>query len=127
MGYTIRRWMSSGGMLFDDSRTTKAAEDAVEEARRLAGIFSSVVNDDFERKVMMMDPGEVVKFRKPSIKLTINVRRTKKMKFGELKRVINRHAGRHDSIAVSIASEVTRSLRRNLRFWIISMTMRLTG
>ena len=24
------------------------------------------------------------------------------MKFGELKRVINRHAGRHDSIAVSI-------------------------
>jgi len=78
LGYTIRRWMSSGGMLFDDSRTTKAAEDAVEEARRLAGIFSSVINDDFVRKVMMMDPGEVVKLRKPSIKLTIHVRRTKK-------------------------------------------------
>ena len=78
MGYTIRRLISANGMLIDDSTRTKSAEDAVEAARRLAGIFESVINDDFERKVMMMDPGEVVKLRKPSIKLTIHVRRTKK-------------------------------------------------
>ena len=30
MSYTIRRWMSSGGMLFDDSAKAKDAEEAIE-------------------------------------------------------------------------------------------------
>ena len=39
MGHLIRRWISADGMLIDDSTRTKSVEDAVEAARRLAGIF----------------------------------------------------------------------------------------
>ena len=76
--YTIRRWISASGILFDDSIKTKSADDAVKSAKRLAGIFKCVVDDSFEKKVMIMEPGEVAKLKKPSIKLTIHVKRTKK-------------------------------------------------
>ena len=60
MSYTIRRWMSSGGMLFDDSTKAKDAEEAIEQAKRLAGIFRPLINDDIRQKIQELAPGDVL-------------------------------------------------------------------
>lgn len=78
MSYTIRRWMSSGGMLFDDSAKAKDAEEAIEQAKRMAGIFRPLINDDIRQKIQELAPGDVLSIRKPSLYFSLRVRRTKR-------------------------------------------------
>lgn len=76
MSYTIRRWMSLGDMLIDDSAKAKTADEAVEKARKLAGICSSLINDDICQKIRKLEAGETLKVKRPSLKFTLHVRRT---------------------------------------------------
>lgn len=76
MSYTIRRWMSLGDMLIDDSAKAKTADEAVEKARKLAGICSSLINDDICQKIRELEAGETLKVKRPSLKFTLHVRRT---------------------------------------------------
>lgn len=78
MAYTIRRWLSSSGILFDDSKTVKTAEDAIKTAQSLAGIMASVITDDIKDRIRAMEPGEVIKIKKSSLKLTLRVKRLTK-------------------------------------------------
>ena len=83
MGYTIRRWMSvSGwmsvpGMLFDDTRKVKTAEEAVKAAENLAGICRSLISDDVKNHIRELEPGERYWLKKKSLGFTMTVRRTK--------------------------------------------------
>lgn len=77
MSYTIRRWISSGGMLFDDSAKAKTADEAVLKARKLAGIFRGLVTEEVEKSVCNLEPGEVLSIRRPSLKFSMRIRRNK--------------------------------------------------
>lgn len=77
MGYTIRRWLSSSGMLFDDSESVKTADDAIQTAKKLSGICKSFINEDVEARIRSMEPGEKIIIRKPSLKFTIHIKRRK--------------------------------------------------
>ena len=76
MSYTIRRWISSGGMLFDDSDKAKTADEAILKARKLAGICRTLINDDICQKIRELGVGETLKVKRPSLKFTLHVRRT---------------------------------------------------
>ena len=76
MSYTIRRWMTIPGMSFDDSVKAKTADEAIEKARKLAGICSSLINDDICQKIRELEVGETLKIKRPSLKFTLHVRRT---------------------------------------------------
>lgn len=75
MSYTVRRWLSSGGMLFDDSRKAKTAEEAIGAAKDLSGIFKSIISVDTEEKIRTLEPGGKIRIRKPYLKCTICIRR----------------------------------------------------
>jgi hypothetical protein len=68
--------MSLGDMLIDDSAKAKTADEAVEKARKLAGICSSLINDDICQKIRELEAGETLKVKRPSLKFTLHVRRT---------------------------------------------------
>ena len=76
MGYTIRRWMTIPGMLFDDSVKAKTADEAIEKARKLAGICRALINDDICQKISELKAGETLRVKRPSLKFTLHVRRT---------------------------------------------------
>lgn len=76
MSYTIRRWMSCGEMLIDDSAKAKTADEAIEKARKLAGICRALINDDICQKIRELEVGETLKVKRPSLKFTLHVRRT---------------------------------------------------
>lgn len=76
--YTIRRWLYSGGMLFDDSKTVKTADEAILTAKKLSGICRSFITDDVSDRIRSMDLGDMIKIRKPSLKFTIHIKRTKR-------------------------------------------------
>ena len=78
MPYTIRRWMSSGGMLFDDSMRVKSSDEAVAAAMKLAGICRSLINDDIQRSIQNLKEGETMKIKRSSLKFTMKIRRTKR-------------------------------------------------
>ena len=77
MAYTIRRWITISGMLCDQSRTAKTAADAIKASKMLCGIFQSVITDDIETKIKMLEPGEVLKIKKSAVKLTLRIKRLK--------------------------------------------------
>jgi len=72
--YTVRRWITAGGDLFDDSRKAKTAEEAITEADRLCGFYT--LGGAFADKVRALGPGEAVRIRRPSLKLTVIVKRS---------------------------------------------------
>lgn len=76
MSYTIRRWMSSDGMLFDDSDKAKTADEAILKARKLAGICRALINDDICQRIRELEVGETLKVKRPSLMFTLHVRRT---------------------------------------------------
>ena len=78
MSYTVRQWLSASGCLFDDTRKAKTAEDAIEAAIKLAGIYSSVIDDDVRARIRAMEPGDRVRINRPALKLTMIIRRTKR-------------------------------------------------
>ena len=69
--------MSFDGNLCDDSMSAKTAEEAVEMAKRMSGIFGNCINDGVSEKIRELKPGEVLKIKKPSLKYTIRIKRTK--------------------------------------------------
>ena len=77
MGYTIRRWMSVSGMLFDDTRKVKTAEEAVKAAENLAGICRSLISDGVKNHIRELEPGERYWLKKKSLGFTIAIGRTK--------------------------------------------------
>lgn len=77
MSYTIRRWMTIPGMSFDDSAKAKTADEAIEKARKLAGIFRGLVTEEVEKSVCNLEPGEALRIRRPSIKFSMRIRRNK--------------------------------------------------
>ncbi len=78
MSYSIRRWMSTGGMQFDDSATAKTAEDAIRKAEMLAGIFHSCINEDVRKQIQELAPGDVLSIRKSSLHFSLRIRRNKR-------------------------------------------------
>lgn len=76
MSYTIRRWMTIPGMSFDDSAKAKTADEAIEKARKLAGICRALIDDDICQKIRELEVGETLKVKRPSLKFTLHVRRT---------------------------------------------------
>lgn len=78
MSYSIRRWMSTGGMQFDDSETAKTAEDAARKAEMLAGIFHSCINEDVRKQIQELEPGDVLSIRKSSLHFSLRIRRNKR-------------------------------------------------
>lgn len=77
MGYTIRRWMSFDGNLSDDSQHVNTAEDAIIATIRYAGMFQNIITEDIKGRIRDMEAGESIKIGRPSLKLTIRIRRTK--------------------------------------------------
>ncbi|MBQ9612248.1 MAG: hypothetical protein IJV14_06625 [Lachnospiraceae bacterium] len=78
MSYTIRRWMSSGDILFDDSAKAKTADEAIQEAKRLAGICRSIINDDIKQKIKEMKEGEKIIIKRRALKFTMHIKRLKR-------------------------------------------------
>ena len=78
MSYSIRRWFSACGILYDDSDKAKTAEEAIEKAVKISGICKDFINDGVKEQIRNMEVGETIKIRKPSVGFTIRIRRTKR-------------------------------------------------
>ena len=83
MGYTIRRWFSISEMQFDDSSKVKTSEEAIKESLRLAGICRSLINEDIKNRIIELKDGEVVRIKKPSLKFTMIIRKTKRYEWSD--------------------------------------------
>lgn len=77
MSYTIRRWMSCEGMLIDDSDNAKTVYEAIRKAETMAGIFHSIITEEVKQNIYNLEPGEVLRIRRPSIKFSMRIRRNK--------------------------------------------------
>lgn len=77
MSYTIRRWLTVGGNMFDDSEKVKDADDAIVMAKKLCGIFEDIITDEIEQKIRELEPGDVMRIRKSYINFSMRIRRNK--------------------------------------------------
>lgn len=75
MSYSIRRWLSVTGNLMDDTETAKTADEAIRKAEMLSGIFHGIITEDIRQQIREMEPGAVVRIRKPSIKFSMRIKR----------------------------------------------------
>ena len=77
MPYTVRRWLSSDGYMMDDSKTANTSEEAIAAAVKLAGAFDSMISEEIKRKIRSMGPGDVIKIKRPSLRITMRIKRLK--------------------------------------------------
>ena len=77
MAYTIRRWLTFDGDMIDDTQKVNSAEDAIIVAIRFAGMFQNIITEDIKGRIRDMEPGESIRIGRPSLKLTIRIKRTK--------------------------------------------------
>lgn len=77
MKYSLRRWLTMGDMLIDDSSVAYSPEDAVKEAERLSGILRTLITEERKQEILNMEPGDRMRIKKPKLKFTLNVRRVR--------------------------------------------------
>ena len=77
MPYTVRRWLSSDGYMMDDSKTANTPEEAIAAAVKLAGTFDSLVSEEIKQKIRSMGPGDAIKIKRQSLRITMRIKRQK--------------------------------------------------
>lgn len=75
MSYTIRRRLTVGSYHFYDQAEAEDAADAIAKAEKLCGIFKDTITVEIERKIRELEPGGFLRIRRPSIGLSIHIRR----------------------------------------------------
>ena len=67
---------SNGNTYVPYKAIAKTADEAIEKARKLAGICRALIDDDICQKIRELEVGETLKVKRSSLKFTLHVRRT---------------------------------------------------